>query len=262
MKLEILELGDRKAKFILSEVTPAYANALRRAMLADIPKMAIDYVGIYDNTSVMFDEMLAHRMGLIPIKTNLDMYKLREECDCKGEGCALCQVTFTLSAEGPGMVHSRDLKSSDPETVPADDNVPIIELKAGQKLVLTAVARLGRGKEHAKFQPVCPPGYKYVPIIEVTETCDSCKQCVETCPRGVFAIDRNKVVVVNPYECSMCELCLEACDINAIKVSADRSAFIYTIETDGSFSAQEIIARAAGSLKSKASALTEVMESL
>ncbi len=262
MKLEILELGDRKAKFILSEVTPAYANALRRAMLADIPKMAIDYVDIYDNTSVMFDEMLAHRMGLIPIKTNLDMYKLREECDCKGEGCALCQVTFTLSAEGPGMVHSRDLKSSDPETVPADDNVPIIELKAGQKLVLTAVARLGRGKEHAKFQPVCPPGYKYVPIIEVTETCDSCRQCVETCPRGVFAIDRNKVVVVNPYECSMCELCLEACDINAIKVSADRSAFIYTIETDGSYSAQEIIARAAGSLKSKASALTEVMESL
>lgn len=262
MKLEILELGNRKAKFILSEVAPAFANALRRAMLADIPKMAIDYVDIYDNTSVMFDEMLAHRMGLIPIKTNLDMYKLREECDCKGEGCALCQVTYTLSAEGPCMVHSRDLKSSDPETFPADDNVPIIELKEGQKLVLTAVARLGRGKEHAKFQPVCPPGYKYVPIIEISEKCDSCKQCVETCPRGVFAIDKNKVVVYNPYECSMCELCLEACDINAIKVSADRSAFIYTIETDGSFSAQEIIARAAESLKAKASALNEVMESL
>jgi DNA-directed RNA polymerase subunit D len=262
MKLEILELGDRKAKFVLSEVTPAYANALRRAMLADIPKMAIDYVGIYDNTSVMFDEMLAHRMGLIPIKTNLDMYHLREECDCKGEGCALCQVTFTLSAEGPAMVHSRDLKSSDPETVPADDNVPIIELKTGQKLVLTAVARLGQGKEHAKFQPVCPPGYKYVPIIEITDKCDSCKQCAEACPRGVFTIDRNKVVVVNPYECSMCELCVEACDINAIKVSADKSAFIYTIETDGSYSAQEIITRAAGSLKARASALGEVLENL
>ncbi len=262
MKLEILELGDRKAKFVLSGVTPAYANALRRAMLADIPKMAIDYVDIYDNTSVMFDEMLAHRMGLIPIKTNLDMYKLQSECDCKGEGCALCQVTFTLSAEGPAMVHSRDLKSSDPETVPADDNVPIIELKAGQKLVLTAVARLGLGKEHAKFQPACPPGYKYVPIIDITEKCDSCRQCVETCPRGVFAIDKNKVVVANPYECSMCELCLEACDINAIKVSADKTAFIYTIETDGSFSAQEAISRAAGVLRSKAVALGEVMAGL
>lgn len=262
MKLEILELGGRKARFVLSEVTPAFANALRRSMIADIPKMAIDYVDIYDNTSVMFDEMLAHRMGLIPIKTNLDMYNLWEECSCKGEGCALCQVTFTLSAEGPCMVHSRDLKSSDPETVPADDNVPIIELKESQKLVLTAVARLGYGKEHIKFQPVCPAGYKFVPVIDVTEKCDSCKQCVETCPRDVFAIDKNKVVVANPYDCSMCELCVEACDINAIKVSADKTAFIYTVETDGSYSAQEIITRAMASLGSRASALSEVLGNL
>ncbi|HTY91107.1 MAG TPA: DNA-directed RNA polymerase subunit D [Methanocella sp.] len=261
MKLEILELGNRKAKFIISETTPAFANAIRRSMLADVPKMAIDYVDIYDNTSVMFDEMLAHRMGLIPIRTNLEMYRLREECDCKGEGCALCQVTYTLSAEGPCMVHSRDMKSSDPETVPADDNIPIIELKDGQKLVLTAVARLGRGKEHAKFQPVCPPGYKYVPVVEINDKCDSCKQCVEQCPRGVFAVDKGKVVVDNPLNCSMCELCLEACDLGAIKLSTDNSAFIFTVETDGSFSAQEIITRAADSVRAKAAGLNEVLES-
>lgn len=260
MKLEILEIGDRKARFVLSEVTPAFANALRRAMLADVPKMAIDYVDIYDNTSVIFDEMLAHRMGLLPIKTNLEMYKLPDDCDCKGAGCALCQVTFTLSAEGPGIVHSRDLKSSDPETVPADDNVPIIELKEGQKLVLTAVARLGYGKEHAKFQTTNSPGYKYVPIIEISDMCDACKQCADICPRGVFAIEKNRVVVASPYECSMCELCVEACDINAIKLSADNTAFIYNIETDGSYSAQEIITRAANTLKTRASQLSEVLE--
>jgi len=260
MKLEILELSDRKAKFILSEVTPAFANALRRAMLSDIPKMAIDYVDIYDNTSVIFDEMLAHRMGLIPIKTHLGMYNLPDKCECNGAGCALCQVTFTLSAEGPCMVHSRDLKSSDPETVPSDDNVPIIELKAGQKVVLTAVARLGTGKEHAKFQTTCPAGYKYVPIIEINEKCDACRQCVDICPRNVFAMERNKVIVANSYDCSMCELCLEACDINAIKLSADNTAFIYTIETDGAFSAQEIITRAAESLKTRAAGLGEVLE--
>jgi DNA-directed RNA polymerase subunit D len=262
MKLEILELGDRKAKFVVSEITPAFANALRRAMLADIPKMAIDYVEIYDNTSVMFDEMLAHRMGLIPIKTNLDMYNIREECDCHGEGCALCQVSFTLSAEGPCMVHSRDMKSSDPETVPADDNVPIIELKERQKLVLTAVARLGKGKEHSKFQPVCPPGYKYVPVVEITDKCDSCRQCVDVCPRGVFGVEKNKVVVQRPFDCSMCELCLDACDINAIKVSSDNTSFIFSVETDGSYSAQEIITRAVTSIRDTAVALNEVMESL
>ena len=76
MKLEILELKDRKAKFVLSEVTPAFANSLRRAMISDVPKMAIDYVDIYDNTSVLFDEMLSLRLGLIPLKTNADMYQL------------------------------------------------------------------------------------------------------------------------------------------------------------------------------------------
>ena len=148
MKLEILELNDRKARFVLTEVNPAFANGLRRAMLSDVPKMAIDYVDIYDNTSVLFDEMLALRLGLIPIKTDPDKFELQSECDCKGAGCALCQVTFTLSAEGPCMVHSSDMKSSDPETVPADDTVPIVELKEGQKIVLTAVARLGFGTEH------------------------------------------------------------------------------------------------------------------
>lgn len=260
MKLDILELGSRQAKFILSETTPAFANAIRRAMLADIPKMAIDHVDIYDNTSVMFDEMLAHRMGLIPLRTHLDMYKLREECDCKGEGCALCQVTYTLSAEGPCTVHSRDMKSSDPETVPADDNIPIIELKNGQKLVLTAVARLGKGKEHAKFQPVCPPGYKYVPVVEIDEKCDACRQCLELCPRDVFSVEKGKVVVDDPLRCSMCGLCAEACDLKAIRLSADDTAFIFTVETDGSFSAKEIITRAVESIRDRALALNAVLE--
>jgi DNA-directed RNA polymerase subunit D len=262
MKLEILQLSDRKAKFVLSEVTPAFANGLRRSMIADIPKMAIDYVDIYDNNSVMFDEILAQRMGMIPIKTHLDMYQMKDTCECGGVGCALCQVSFTLSVEGPSMVHSSDLKSSDPETVPADDMVPIIELKEGQKVVLTAVASLGLGKQHAKYQPVCPAGYKYVPVITISDKCDSCKQCIEACPRNVFAVDKNKVVVENPYECSQCNLCVEECDMHAISVGSESNAFIYSIETDGSFSAQEIITRAAQSIKAKAEALNETLSSL
>ncbi len=76
MKLEIIDIKDRKAKFVLSEVTPAFANSLRRAMISDVPKMAIDYIDLYDNTSVLFDEMLSLRLGLVPLKTNADMYQL------------------------------------------------------------------------------------------------------------------------------------------------------------------------------------------
>lgn len=260
MKLEMLELKDRKAKFVLSEVTPAFANSVRRAMVADVPKMAIDYLDIYDNTSVLFDEMLALRLGLIPLKTNPDMYRFPEECECKGAGCALCQVTMTLSAEGPCIVHSRDLKSSDPETVPVDQNIPIVELKAGQKVVLTAVARLGLAKEHAKFQPVCASGYKNLPVLTISEKCDLCKACVDACPRGVFKVDKGKLVVENVYRCSLCKLCTEACDTGAIDVSTEGSTFIFTVETDGSYNAHDVVLNAAKSLKGKADTLNQILE--
>ena len=262
MKLEVLELKDRKAKFVLSDVTPAFANSLRRAMIADVPKMAIDYLDIYDNTSVLFDEMLSLRLGLIPIKTNPEMYRPPQECECKGAGCALCQVSFTLSAEGPCVVHSRDLKSSDPETVPVDGNIPIVELKQGQKVVLTAVARLGTGREHAKFQPVCAAGYKNVPVLTVSEKCDLCKACVDACPRGVFKVEKGKLVVGDAYKCSLCKLCTEACDTGAIDVGTDDDAYIYTVETDGSYTAQEVILNAAKAIKAKADQLSGIMDAL
>ncbi len=259
MKLEMLELKDRKAKFVLSEVTPAFANSLRRAMVSDVPKMAIDYVDIYDNTSVLFDEMLSLRLGLIPLKTNADMYHLPAECECKGAGCALCQVSLTLSSEGPCVVHSRDMKSSDPETVPVDANIPIVELKAGQKVVLTAVARMGNGKEHAKFQPVCASGYKNVPVISVSDKCDMCKACIEACPRGVFKAEKGKLTFTDVYKCSLCKLCTEACDAGAIDVDTNNEAFIFTIETDGSYSAHDIVVNAMKSLQARASQLNEIM---
>lgn len=260
MKLEIIELKDRKARFVLSEVTPAFANGLRRAMISDVPKMAIDYVDIYDNTSVLFDEMLALRLGLIPLKTNRDKYELQSECECKGAGCALCQVSFTLSAEGPCVVHSSDMKSSDPETVAVDDNIPIVELKEGQKIVLTAVARLGYGREHAKYQPVCAAGYKNVPVLTINEKCDMCKACIDACPRGIFKVEKGKIAVEDVYKCSLCKLCIDACDTGAINISTDNSAFIYTIETDGSYSAREIIIRAANSIKERSEQLGEILE--
>jgi DNA-directed RNA polymerase subunit D len=260
MKLEMLELKDRKAKFVLSEVTPAFANSLRRAMISDVPKMAIDYVDIYDNTSVLFDEMLSLRLGLIPLKTNADMYQFQQECECKGAGCALCQVSLTLSAEGPCVVHSRDLKSSDPETMPVDQNIPIVELKAGQKVVLTAVARLGTAKEHAKYQPVSASGYKNLPVISVSEKCDLCKACVDACPRGVFKVEKGKLVVGDAFKCSLCKLCTEACDTGAIDVGTQDTTFIFTVETDGSYNAHDIILNAAKSIKGKAEQLSQIMD--
>ena len=71
MEIVFASLDDSLARFTLSGASTAFANAFRRAMIGEVPTLAIEDVRIYDNTSALFDEMLAHRLGLIPIKTDL-----------------------------------------------------------------------------------------------------------------------------------------------------------------------------------------------
>src|SRR6056297_2888176 len=121
--VEFVEREDREARFLVRGVTPAFANGIRRAMVADVPTMAIDTVRFVENSSVMFDEQLALRLGLVPLTTP-DDYDEGEE------------VTLAIDVEGPGTAYSSDLVSSDPMVEPADKNIPIIELKEGQRLEL------------------------------------------------------------------------------------------------------------------------------
>ncbi|MEM3652853.1 MAG: hypothetical protein QXL21_06985, partial [Nitrososphaerales archaeon] len=88
MEVNVLEADNSKVKVLLSGVDRVYANAVRRFALSEVPVMAIDDVVILENTSILYDEVLAHRLGLIPIYTDLTRYTLPEECDCKSElGC-------------------------------------------------------------------------------------------------------------------------------------------------------------------------------
>jgi len=261
MEIEIIELSDQKAKFLLSGVSPAFANGLRRNMLSEIPIMAIDHINVYDNTSVLFDEQLALRLGLIPIKTDLDSYTLPKECSCKGAGCPQCQLSLTLSAAGPKMVYSGDLVSTDPKVGPADPKIPIIELKDHQKVVLEAIACLGFGKDHAKWQAAVACGYKNLPIITIKE-CDACGECIEFCPRGVLKITNNNLKVVDILGCSLCRQCETACDMGAIEVREDPTSFIFSLESSGSIPAPQIIIEAAKGMKKRANQLRETLTSL
>lgn len=152
MKLKIIKQGDNRVEFNVSGIDTSLANALRRAIISEVPVMAIEKVTFYDNSSILSDEILAHRLGLIPLKTDLKTYNLISECDCKLKGCAKCMVTLTLDVSGPGMVYSKDLKSTDPEIVQAYDNIPVVKLTERQKVKLEAVAQLGVGKDHIKWQ--------------------------------------------------------------------------------------------------------------
>lgn len=119
--------------------------------------MAIDDVVILENSSVLYDEILSHRLGMVPLKTDLERYILPEKCDCGTPlGCQKCRVLLVLDAsahEKTRTVYSGDLVSEDREISPISASIPIVKLAPGQTVKLEAYARLGRGKEHAKWQP-------------------------------------------------------------------------------------------------------------
>lgn len=263
MDIDILELSERKARFVLSGVSVSFANALRRSILAEVPVMAIDEINIYDNTSVLFDEQLALRMGLIPLKADTKNFSMPEDCTCGGTGCPTCRVSMTLSAEGPKIVNSGEIVSSDPGVIPADATIPIVELKDKHKVVLEAIARLGTYRKHAKWQAGIVSGYKNMPVLTFRE-CDLCGECVNVCPRDILKIEGNKVEITDKglIECSLCKLCEEICEMDAISVGYDPESFVMMFETSGGITAAELAVEAATSIKTRAQKMGEILDTL
>ncbi len=139
----------------LKGVPLQYANALRRICLNGIPVFAIDTVDIIENSSVLPDEGLAHRLGLIPIKTDLSRFNEPSKCDCQSEtGCSNCKVMMVLDSGDSDVTRtilSNELTSEDDSVKPTSDKIPIIQLAPGQRIKVECYARLGRGTEHAKW---------------------------------------------------------------------------------------------------------------
>ncbi len=152
MKVEILNLTENEIKFSIEGISQSLASALRRVMLSEVPTMAIEWVDFKKNDSALNDEIIAHRLGLVPLTFDKKVYNLPNECTCEGKGCSRCQVKLTLKKKGPCTVYAEDLKSTDKDVKPVYPKIPIVELLEDQELQLEATAQLGTGREHAKWQ--------------------------------------------------------------------------------------------------------------
>ena len=256
MELEIIEKRENYVKFILSGVTPTFANTLRRMIMTEVPTMAIDEVIIIENTTPLYDEIVAHRLGLLPLKTDLESYMRPELCDCGGQGCTSCEVSLTLEKSGEqdvDIVLSSDLLSQDSKIVPVHPNIPILKMSKDQKIFLEAIARLGRGLDHAKWQPISTVSYKYYPIVEFNlNNCTYCGDCVEVCPRDIIKIEDDEIKAINVINCSLCNQCVDVCELDAISVSTTNNDFIFNIESTGALSVKNIMIEALRLLKDKA----------
>jgi DNA-directed RNA polymerase subunit D len=157
LSIDILEKEDERGTVKVKNAPRQYVNALRRLSISEVPTLAIDDVIILENSSVMHDEAIAHRLGLVPLRTDLDRFVMPHDCDCKSTlGCSKCRVLLVLDSEAnekTKVVTSGELLSEDELVKPVSKDIPIIILAPSQKLKFEAYARLGVGKDHAKWQP-------------------------------------------------------------------------------------------------------------
>jgi len=270
LDVKILEEKENSLRFLLKGTTHAYANALRRAMLAEVPAMAIEDVIIIENTSVLYDEVMAHRLGLIPLKTDLDAYVLPEECDCKSElGCSKCRASFTVEAEAveePVMVYSSDLKP-EADVTPVSGGIPIVKLGPRQRLKLELYARLGRGIEHAKWQPVSACAYKYLPKVTLnTENLSNPEEVIRICPTDVYMRDpESKIAIRDEMACTLCMDCVQkAVPVDSkkgapVKVEGDDTSYVFYVESTGAIPPRRIVTEASRILDKKAALLNDLV---
>ncbi|KAG0215678.1 45 kDa subunit of RNA polymerase II [Mortierella sp. GBA30] len=180
-EVSIRSLKKDSMKFVLSNTDLSVANALRRIMIAEVPTMAIDMVEIEVNSTVLTDEFIAHRLGMIPLTSfDVDRIQYTRDCTCTLY-CPNCSVELMLhvkvnvdfdemndpTIDKTRQVTSLDLMSSDESVKPVSDDkahpILIVKMRPGQELKLKCVAKKGVAKEHAKWSPVYGVAFEYDP---------------------------------------------------------------------------------------------------
>src|ERR671931_1484981 len=155
--MDVIQKEDQRIIIKFNNVPRQDVNAIRRLSISEVPTLAIDDVVLLENSSVMHDEAIAHRLGLIPLKTEPDRFVMPHDCDCKSTlGCSKCRVLLVLDSEAnekSKVATSGELLSEDELVKPVSKDIPIVVLAPTQKLKFEAYARLGVGKDHAKWQP-------------------------------------------------------------------------------------------------------------
>jgi DNA-directed RNA polymerase subunit D len=246
-KMDVKMISQNKDRgevtFLLKDATPAYANTLRRLMIDEVPTMAIEEIEFSKNNSILFDEMIAHRMGMIPLKTDLKSYNVPEECKCEGKGCNRCQLKLVLKTQKNDTIYASELKSKDPAIKPVYPEMPIVKLLKGQSLELEATAVLGKGKIHAKWSPG-HVYFKYKPVVEITGDVKNPEGIIEVDHNNIFEL-KDKKLIVNKDRVLDCDLSVDFSQIDKnVKVHGNPNEFVFTIESFGQLTPKEMMVEA------------------
>lgn len=265
MELKVLSQEPNKAQLEIRDADHTFVNSLRRTLIAEVPKMTIDEVDFhlghlgteedpethklvdYESLSPLFDEIIAHRLGMLPIPTDLTTYTFSDHCSCGGEGCPSCTMMYSLNKKGPCTVYSGDLEPvmGSEELKVLDPRIPIVTLAPQEGLLLYARAKLGQGRDHAKWQVCSGVGYTYCHTVTI-QNHPSVKPLFELFGEENFQKKGKNYVLDDALKVKELLKVLHRFPSNAelrdhldIKEEADR--FLLRFETDGSLTAHEAL---------------------
>ncbi len=247
MEIKLLEKSEDNAKFLVQGIDFSFANLIRRSIMDEVPVMAIDEVTFHKNSSALYDEIIAHRLGLLPLSTDLKSYEVKEKCKCDGKGCARCQLNLVLQAKGPCTVYAENIKSKDPKVKPVQPNMPIIKLLKGQQLQFEATASLGYGRTHVKYSPGLV-FYRQVADVKLKGDTDRDK-LNKICPQNILVLAGSKLKVSDNLKCDMCLACADIS--KEIEITPKEDEFIFEVESWGQLDPKAMVLAGLESFKDK-----------
>ncbi len=243
MKIEKLSEDKKNGKVsLLITTNEVFANTIRRLILEEVPTLAVEDLEIKDNNSALYDEMIALRIGLIPIKTDLKSYNLPEKCKCAGAGCAQCQLQLTLKTNKKGYVFAEEVQSTDPKCTFVYPRMPIVKLLAKQKLDVSMTAVLGKGKDHIKWAP----GWAYYytePVLKMGKV-ENPEKVMSKCTDGVFTM-KGKKLELNEEKVYNSQLLELYSDLDSGITLEHTDKIVFHLESWGSLSCKEILTKSA-----------------
>jgi DNA-directed RNA polymerase subunit D len=257
MKCTIIDKDKENASFVLEGINEAIANTIRRFSISYVPTLAIEDITIQKNNSALYDEVLAHRLGLIPLKTDLKSYKQQEECSCKGKGCSQCTLVLSLKAKGPCTVYAENIESKDPKVKPVFNKMIITKLLKNQELKLEAKAILSRGKNHMKFSPGLVY-YRGQPIITIKNK-NNVKKVIEATHNNL--LEKENHLVIKDIK-KWTDADEEVCEKNNMDVQSSKENFIFHVESWGQLTPKEILTTAVNLFDQKLDEFSQAFKKL
>lgn len=243
MKVEVRSASERDASVVFSGTGYGFVNALRRAIATEVPTLAIADVEFRAQGSALYDEVLAHRLGLVPLTTDYASYDYEELAD-ENARSAKSMTTLSLSAKGASTVHADQLVSKDPTVKAAHPTMPLVKVLEGQEIAFEARAVMGKGKEHAKHVPGIVTYHENVTFKVKNEKPD--KATRELFPSQIFngtAIDVSRINTPALIDA------VDGIDDSVIIVNRPTDSFVFEVESFGQLSSKTMLVQGVRELK-------------